>query len=114
MAGAVFHVPDQRAGFAGRFKKGVGQFQVGALAPAANVVHLAHATILPDAINGGAVVANVDPIADVEPVPVNGNALVAEEIADKKWDELLRELKGPVFVRAGRDQGGHAKGRDIT
>src|SRR5262249_21257741 len=71
VAGPVLDVADQRPRLAHRVEQRVRQFEVVALAVAADVVDLADAPLAPHAVDAGAVVADVDPVADVEAVAVD-------------------------------------------
>src|SRR5438445_7371891 len=45
----------------------------------------------------------MNPVADVQPVPIDRQRLSAQGIGDEEWDELLRELIRPHVVSGARD-----------
>ena len=51
---------------------------------------------------------HIEPVADVFAFAIDGNGLAAECLEDDHRDELFRELKGPVIVRAIGDNDGEA------
>ena len=73
---------------------------VAALAAASDVVGFARATLAQHATNGGAVVFDVKPVADVLPVAVHGQRLAVERVVNHQRDELLGKLKRSVVVGA--------------
>ena len=58
--------------------------QVGAFRMPADVVDFSCLAVPPNSVNGGAVIADVNPIADVQAVAINRHRLIAEKIHDKE------------------------------
>ena len=83
---------------------------VGALVASADVVGFADATGGEDCADGGAVVADVEPVADLEAVTVNGERLAFQRMKDHERDEFFGELEGAVVVGAVGDERGEAEG----
>jgi hypothetical protein len=59
------------------------------------VVDLAGAALLQAQLDAGAVVGDVQPVADVAAVAVERDLLAVEQVGDEQRDDLLRELVGP-------------------
>src|SRR5205814_564002 len=53
-------------------QQSIGQIEIGAFAAAADVVDLADAAFAPDTVNSGTVIADVNPVADIKAVAVDG------------------------------------------
>ena len=51
-------------------------------------------------------VADVNPVANVQAIAVNRDRLVVLQIRDEERDQFFRKLIGPVVIRATRDDGG--------
>ena len=56
-----------------------------------------------------AVVVDVQPVADVEPLAVERHLQAVHQVGDEQRDDLLRELVGPVVVGAAGDADLHAE-----
>ena len=81
----------------------MGELAVGQLGAAADVVDLAGPAAGEDERDAAAVVVDVQPVADVEPVAVERHGAAVEQVRDEQRDDLLGELVGPVVVRAAGD-----------
>ena len=90
------------------------QIKIGAFAAAADVIHLAGPAGTPDALNGSAVVAHVDPVPDVQAVAVQRHGFILEQVGDEQGQHLLRELVRTVIVGATRDNRRKPEGVPIT
>ena len=66
-----------------------------ALVVAADVVDLAVLAAIGDHVDGLAVVHNIQPVADLHTVAVDGQRLVLLGVVDEQRDQLLGELVGP-------------------
>ena len=77
---------------------GLDDEDVGALVVAADVVDLADLAAVADHINGLAVVLNVQPVADLHTVTVDGQLLMVLDVVDHQRDELLGELVGLSLI----------------
>ena len=73
---------------------------VGHLAVAADVVGFAGSAFFQHQGDGLAVVADVEPVADVESVAIDRERLAVERIEDDERDQLFRKLKWAVIVGA--------------
>src|SRR5450759_963301 len=82
------------------------------LAVGADQVRLADLALVDDRPDGGVVVLDVDPVADVQPLAVELGADAVDDVGDLARDELLDVLIGPVGVRAVRDRGLHTERAD--
>ena len=89
---------------------GLDDEDIGALVVAADVVDLADLAAVADHVDGFAVILNVQPVADLHSVAVDGQLLVVLDIVDHQGDQLLRELVGAVVVGAAGDVDGHPVG----
>ncbi len=103
MALPVGHRLDHRLVRPDRVEQPVGQLAVRQLDAAADVVDLAVAAPLRDQLDPAAVVVDVQPVADVDPVAVQRHPPAVEQVRHEERDDLLRELVRPVVVRAARD-----------
>ena len=73
---------------------------VAAFVVAADIVDFADATLADDEVDGGAVVLDVEPVADVFARAVNRELLVGKRIDNHEWDEFFGKMVGAVVVRA--------------
>ena len=76
------------------------QFEVGNLVAAADDIGFTGATLLQSQPESPAVVAHMQPIANLAAIAVDGQGLLLEAIQDHEGDELFRKLRGTVIVRA--------------
>ena len=80
------------------------------LVVAAHVIHLAHAPLTDDEVDGPAVVLHIQPIPNVQALAVHRQGLVRQGVGDHQGDQLLGEVIGPVVVGAAGDGHGQAVG----
>jgi len=83
---------------------------VGFFVPAADVVGFARLAGLQYAANGAAMVADVEPVAHLQPVAVQRQWLAGQGVDDAQGDEFFRKLQRPVVVAAMRGNDGQAPG----
>src|ERR1035438_8696635 len=102
MTEAVRRRLDHRIAVAAEIEKSRGQLFVREFRAATNVVDLAGATALEDAEYATAVVVDVEPVADVLAVAVEGNLHAVEEVRDEERNDLFGELARSVIVRTTR------------
>ncbi len=76
----------------------VNDLDVGHLVVAADVVHFAELAGFKDATDGGAVILDEEPVADLASVPVNGEGFPGEGVVDDERDEFFWKVIGPVVV----------------
>ena len=109
VAGAVRDVGDlflvglavgARAEFVEHGAEGVDDVEVGLFVPAADVVGLAHPARFENAADGAAMVFDIEPVADLLAVAVDGQRLAGQRVEDDQRDELFREVVGAVVVGA--------------
>jgi hypothetical protein len=55
-------------------------------------------------------VFNVEPVADIFTASIYRQGAMAIAVQDDQWDQFLREMIGPVVVRAVRDKGWQSVG----
>src|SRR5262245_20201024 len=79
---------------------------IAALGTAADVVGLADASLLQHLRQSLRVVVDVEPVADVEALPVDRHAVTGEPLDDGQWDQLFGELIGAIIVRTVGDEDG--------
>ena len=85
--------------------------QIGLLAAPADIVLLARTAALQDQRpERPRMIIDIEPVAHVGAVAVDGQGLPLDGVEDQQRDQLLRELVGPVVVRAVGDQGRQAVG----
>ena len=122
VAGAVLDVGDElgvRAATGGRdearraARRGCRRRRGSLARSAADVVGLADAAVLEHGADGAAVVVDVEPVADVLAVAVDGQGLAVERVVDHQRDELLGKLVGAVVVRAVGGQRRQAVGVEL-
>ena len=82
------------------FTDGVNDLDVRLFVFAANVVGLPYPTLGEGGPDAGAVVSDVEPVADVHAVTVDGQVLTFEGVEDHERDEFLGKLEGAVVVGA--------------
>jgi len=104
-------------GFAGllgeRMEEQVDEVDVAHLVAPADVVDGTRSGFAQDGVDGTAVVFDVQPVADVESVTVDGDGFTSQGFLDREGDELLGVLAGTVVVGAAGDEGRHAVGAVI-
>lgn len=66
----------------------------------ADVVHLADSTLVDDQIDSTAVILNVQPVADIQTLAVNGERLVVQRVGYHQRNELLGEVVRTIVVGA--------------
>ncbi len=105
VAGPVFDVADVRLpGAAAALQEHRGEFEVGVRRSAGNVVDGADLAALEHVQHGARVVVDVEPVANLQAVAVNGNGEIVDQIGDKERHDLLGILMRAVGVAAARDQ----------
>ena len=70
------------------------------LVETAYVVHLAGASVAKHCVDGAAVVVDIEPVAHILSLSVDGQGNAFEHIVEDKRDEFLGELGGAVVVGA--------------
>ena len=76
------------------------------LVEAADVVRLGYLSLVEDEVDGAGVVNDVEPVAHVLTLAIDGQRLAVAYVVDEQGDQLLGELVGAVVVRAvGHDSG---------
>ena len=100
----VGDVGDEALGLAELAADQAHDVDVAHLVVAADVVHLADAAVVDHKVDGPAVIADIQPVAHVQPPAVHRQRPVCEGIYDHERDELFRELIRPVVIRAARDR----------
>ena len=121
VAEAIFDVGDegfQRGGGVAAFlgDEGDEAAQEGDILPfvlAADVVGFADAAAVHDRPDRFVVILDIDPVADVLAVAVDGERLAFQHVEDHQGDELLGELEGAVVVGAVRDGDREAIGMEV-
>ena len=71
----------------------------GQLVGAADVVDLPGLALLEHGVDRGAAVLDVEPVADLHAVAVDGQRVAGERVEDAERDQLLGVLVGAVVVR---------------
>ena len=107
---AVGDVRDQALGLAQLSADQLDDVDVLHLIVAADVVNLALTAFAHDQVDGLAVVLDIEPVADVEALAVDGEGLVMQGVDDHEGDQLLREVIGAIVVGAAADRHGQAVG----
>src|SRR5437899_8588059 len=103
-------VADQRVVGAGQLEDAGGEVPVLDLLTATDVVDPTGLALVQDELDPGAVVLNVEPIACLATVAVDGERLAVQGVRDEKRDDLLGVLVRAVGVRASSDRGVDAVG----
>src|SRR5262249_31760907 len=98
--GTVLDVIDEGRRLVASLEQGVRKLQVRLLAMAANVVDLPDLPATEHRIDGPAMVADVNPVTDIESIAVDGNRDITLQVGNKQRDQLFRELVGTVVVGA--------------
>ena len=110
MPGAVLDVLDQRLVAAGQLDDPAHDLDVLALVRAADVVGLARPAALEDGMDAAAEVLDVEPVAHLAAVAVDGQAVAVQRVEDAERDQLLGVLARAVVVGAAADHGLEAVG----
>ena len=110
MPGAVLDVLDQRLVAAGQLDDPAHDLDVLALVRAADVVGLARPAALEDGVDAAAEVLDVEPVAHLAAVAVDGQAVAVQRVEDAERDQLLGVLARAVVVGAAADHGLEAVG----
>ena len=55
--------------------------------------------------NGGAVIADMQPVAHVAPIPIDRDRFTRQRAVNREWNEFFRKLERAVIVRTVGDQG---------
>src|SRR6185437_14071289 len=92
-------------GLVGHGAEGLHQLQVLTLDATTDVVDLPGPALLQDQVDAAAVVADVQPVADVAAIAIDGQCPPVQQVHDHQGDQLLREMEWTVVVGAvaGRD-----------
>ena len=93
-----------RAEFVEDRADGMHDFQIGLLVPAADIVGLAGLAGFQHAADGAAVIAHIEPVADLLAVAVDRQALARQRIQDHQRDQFFRKMVRAVIVAAVRRQ----------
>ena len=80
------------------------------LVETADVVCLGHLALVEDKVDGTGVVFNIQPVAHVLALAVDGQRFAVTDIVDEKRYQFLRELIGAIVVGAIGDDGGQTIG----
>ncbi len=83
---------------------------VATLVATADVIRLAQAPLQDDRPQRLHVIFDIEPVAHVGAVAVDGQRLAVQGVQDHQRDQLLGEMIGPVVVGAVRDHGRQAEG----
>ena len=110
MAGAVFNVADQRRVRVQVFDDQTGELRVLVLLVRGDVVHLAGPPFLQHELDRGAVIVDMEPVAHLPPVAVEGQCVSVQRVRREQGQDLLRVLVRPVGVGTARDRCVDAEG----
>src|SRR5664279_6644938 len=99
---------------AGQLDDSLGDLDVLDLVAAADVVDLARPPAAKHRLDAGAVVLDVEPVANLPAVAVKRKRLSVERIGGEERNQLLGILVRAVGVRAARDAGLYAEGADVS
>lgn len=65
-----------------------------------DVVGVPDSSLVEDEVDGSGVVFHVEPVADVESLPIDRQRLAAPYVVDEQRDEFFRKLVRTIVVRA--------------
>src|SRR5260370_39294447 len=99
MSWPVGNIADQGLRFANRLQESMGKFQVSSFAATADIVDLSLFAFEPNLVDGSAMVADVNPIAHIEPVAIDRHRLVSQKIGYGKTGKVFLRLMRPVVIR---------------
>src|SRR5690348_2004753 len=104
MPGPVLNISQQRMRLLENVQNLSGDFQVGPFIATTDVVDLTVAAAVENGVQSATVILHKNPVAHLEAVAVNRNALVLQRAADKERNEFFRKLVWPEVVgAAGND-----------
>jgi len=112
VAGAVFDVFDEGVVAAGQREKFAGEGEVVDFDFAVEIVDLAIAAFQEGGQDAGGVVFDVDPVAALHAVAVDGDFLAGQEAHDEQRDHFFGPMPGAVVVGAAGHDGGEVEGAD--
>ena len=104
VAGAIGDRTDQRFRLAGQIENPPGEIDVEDVIAAADVVDLARRAAIDQQIDGAAMIADVQPVALLQPVAIERHRDVVDRIRDEQRDQLFGKVVRPVVVRRPRDR----------
>src|SRR6266566_2852176 len=110
MTGSVLDMTDQRVVGARQLEDACGEIAVLDLLATADVVDASWHPFAQDQLDPGAVVLNVEPIACLATVAIDGERLSVQGVRDEKRDDLLGILVRTVGVRAASNRSVDAVG----
>ena len=70
---------------------------------AADIIDFADAALLEDEVDGPAMVFDIEPVANIEAVPIDRQRLVMQGVDDHEGNQLFREMIWPIVIRATAD-----------
>lgn len=96
-------VGDQGLGLTELLQDDLHDLDVGFLVMASEVIHLADPSFLQYGQDAPAVILDIEPIPDVQPLPIDGKGFILLRLGDHQGDQFLRELIGAIVVGAPAD-----------
>lgn len=70
---------------------------------AADIIDFADTALLEDEVDGPAMVFDIEPVADIEAVPIDRQRLVMQGIDDHEGNQLFRKMIRTIVIRAAAD-----------
>ena len=80
------------------------------LVEAANVVGVGYLALMEDDVDGTGMILNVEPVAHVLTLTIDGQRLTVADVVDEQRNQFLGELVGTIVVGAIGDDDRHAVG----
>ena len=100
MSESIFDVVNHVVAAAQRVQNAMGQLNVRSLIVATDVVHLTGPAALEYFPDCFAMIDDVNPVSDIEPITIERDFSILNEISDKERDDFLRVLIRPKVVGA--------------
>ena len=113
VSGGIALAIGPRAEFVEDGAERVNNVEIRLFVPAADVVDLAELAGFKDAADGTAVISDVEPVADLLTIAVDGQGFAGQRVMDDQGDELFREVVGAVVVGAVGGQHRQAVGMAV-
>ena len=103
MAFTVRDMVDEAFRFAQFFANQFNDVDIPHFIVTADVIDFADTALLEDEVDGPAMVFDIEPVADIEAVPIDRQRLVMQGIDDHEGNQLFRKMIRTIVIRAAAD-----------
>ena len=103
MAFTVRDMVDEAFRFAQFFANQFDDVDISHFIMAADIIDFADMALLEDEVDGPAMVFDIEPVADIEAVPIDRQRLVMQGIDDHEGNQLFRKMIRPIVIGTAAD-----------